>query len=286
LILNSKNLVLKQFQELMGRLNDVGQMCPFLQGFKSNLNDVLSKLHNLPNVKLTHESKNELFVWANFINDCTEWQHIAEPYNGIPIAHKVFSSDAAGCADSSQCEGKIGCGNVGFSYDGIVIFAYQLFWPDEILRLARDEKLCRVGNKTTTLEFLGIVLPFLIVPRELRSQHILVKVDNIGCYFGWLNKQVPGDKMASILVRALHLISSYLECRIHIDHLPRNSSWDAQLVDRLSRDKSTTKKDRDLLRSFDLPRVPETLLEWMRDPTEDWGLPMRLLEYVQAICEI
>jgi len=92
--------------------------------------------------------------------------------------------------------------------------------------------------------------------------------------------------MASILVRTSHLISSYLEWKIHIDHLPRNSSWDAQLVDRVSRDKSTTKKDKDLLRSFDLPGVPDTLLEWMQDPTEDWGLPMRLLEYVQTICEI
>ena len=107
-----------------------------------------------------------------------------------------------------------------------------------------------MGCKTTTLEFLGILLPFLSDPCSLRNQHVIVKVDNTGCYYGWLNKHTPGDETASILIRALHLISSFLGCVVHVEHLPRISSWDAALADRLSRELSTTKQDIRFLQSF------------------------------------
>lgn len=87
--------------------------------------------------------------------------------------------------------------------------------------------------------------------------------------------------MASILIRALHVISYYLECIIHIEHLPRKSNWDALVTDRLSREKTTTRQDRKLLNSFDLPAIPLVLVQWMESPTEDWNLPMKLLDYVK-----
>jgi hypothetical protein len=98
----------------------------------------------------------------------------------------------------------------------------------------------RIGSKTTTLEFLGIIIPFILIPDQLAGQHIIVKVDNTGCYYGWLNKNSPNDETASILIRALHLIASFLGSQIHIRHLPRNSNWEAELVDRLSREETTT----------------------------------------------
>ena len=108
--------------------------------------------------------------------------------------------------------------------------AYQLFWPPKIIGLYKDPLGHWLGNKTTTLEFLGILLPFLLIPRLLSNQVVEVKVDNVGCYYGWLNRHASGDVMASVLIRALHLISSYLACQVHITHLPRKSSWDAVLV--------------------------------------------------------
>jgi len=278
--LNEKPLILKKFQVLMGRLNDIGQMSPFMKGFKSNLNETLSKLHKSDNVNLTVYARNELIVWYNFICDSVSWQPIAAPYRGIPLAVKSFTSDAAGHAVNLKVKDRLGCGNIGFDNTGKIIFAKQLFWPKEILKLARDHKNCRIGDKTTTLEFLGILLPFILIPEELKNQHVIVKVDNIGCYFGWINRQVPGDKMASMLVRILHLLSAYLGCFVHIEHLPRNSSWDAELVDRLSRSLTTTVMDKKLLDSFTLPDIPSCLVGWMEEPWEDWELPNQILSYV------
>ena len=113
---------------------------------------------------------------------------------------------------------------MGFSGDGIIIFAYQLFFPKGVLKAARDEKNSSLGSKTTTLEFLGILVPFLVALELMLNQNIVVKVDNIGCFFGLVNKHAHGDVMVSILIKALHLIGAYLSCQIPIEHLPRKSS--------------------------------------------------------------
>ena len=113
---------------------------------------------------------------------------------------------------------------MGFNREGHIIFAYQLFWPSEVISYFKDSTGHRLGNKTTTLEFLGILLPFLLIPDQLKNQVIEVKVDNVACFFVWINRHVTGDVTASILIRSLNLISSFLGSQVHITHLPRKSS--------------------------------------------------------------
>ena len=81
------------------------------------------------------------------------------------------------------------------------------------------------------------------------------------------------------------MISAYLECQVHIEHLPRRASWEADLVDRLSREVSTTENDKKLLRSFFFGQLPECLGRWLRDPREDWDLASGLLKHVKKVCE-
>ncbi len=90
----------------------------------------------------------------------------------------------------------------------------QMFWPEELKRCF-DIKGGSFGDKSLFLEFVGLLLPFLAVPKSLANQHVVLKVDNIGCYFAWENKNVSKDPHASVLVRALVLISSYLSCYVH-----------------------------------------------------------------------
>ena len=286
IILNDEISILN-FQKLMGRLNDIALMCPFMQGFKFPLNCVLSDLLNSTGkkVELSDAARKDLTVWKNFLLDNVKWLPIAPKFTNSPLSCKSFSSDAAGKSANSTNKGKIGCGNVGFNPDGTINFAVQLFWSNEVISLYRDEKGSQLGSKTTTLEFLGVLLPFILIPKELCNQHIVVKVDNIGCFFGWVNKYVTGDRMASILVKAMHLICSYLGSQIHIEHLPRDSTWDSKLVDRLSREKSTTRQDKRLLDSFESQRIPVCLEKWMNKPEENWDLANQLLEHVVMKCE-
>jgi hypothetical protein len=108
----------------------------------------------------------------------------------------------------------------------------------------------------------GVLLPFLLITEKLKNQQIVAKVDNIGCFFGWENRSVTEDTGASILIRVLHLVSSYLGCVVHVQHLPRMSSWDAKLADRLSREATTTANDQKLLDSFPKKELPLSRTGW------------------------
>jgi hypothetical protein len=275
-------LDLESFQQLMGRLNYVTQFSNFLRGMKFNLNKTLGNLQRGMSLKLSYEAKCELFVFANFLLDNEQWHSLDPIHYSPPLGYYEFVSDAAGSSGESKTK-RVGCGSIGFDEDGVYVFAKQLFWPEKFLEKT-DEEGCQYGQKTTTLEFVGILLPFLIMPKSLANRYIVVKVDNIGCYFGWVNRQAAGDGTASLLIRVLHLISQYLRCDIHIEHLPRLSTWEAQLVDRISRESSTTKADRDLLNSFSQPDIPDCFAEWLKDPVSDWDLCVFLLKHIMELC--
>jgi hypothetical protein len=48
----------------------------------------------------------------------------------------------------------------------------------------KDGKGAKFENKTTTLELVGVILPYLLIPEKLVGQHIVMKVDNTACIFG------------------------------------------------------------------------------------------------------
>jgi hypothetical protein len=278
--LESEKIDLLSMQKLMGRLNDVGLMCPFLNGFKRPLNDSLGFLQNKePTTVLSNQAKRDLLVWAGFLTDRDKWTPICHRPSAPPPFRKEFTSDAAGIPKDNQV--RVGCGNIGFDQNGQMVFAKQIFWEGKGFLEKTDQKGAKFGHKTTTLELIGVMLPFLLIPEQLQNQHVVVKVDNVACFFGWENRSLSGDTCASILIRALHLITAYLGSVIHFQHLPRLSTWDARLADRLSREATTTAEDRRLLESFQTSTLPKSLENWLENPVEDFSLAERLLEEVE-----
>jgi len=134
-----------------------------------------------------------------------------------------------------------------------------------------------LGSKTTSLEFAGIILPFLLFPEKFRHQHVVVEVDNMGCYYAWENGYTKEDNTASMLVRLLVLLAIKLCCVVHMKHLPRESSWESRLADRLSREHTTRWEERNLLNRSEKRELPDIFREWLKNPVEDWDMPTRLV---------
>ena len=189
-------------------------------------------------------------------------------------------------------EGKfLGCKTTTLEFAGILvpflsypelltnqtIFATQHFWNSDRSRTFVDSEGKFLGCKTTTLEFAGILVPFLSYPELLTDQTVVVQVDNIGCHFAWKNGYARSDNMASILVRTLVLLSEFLNCKVIVNHHPRESSWEIKLADRLSRESSTTSQDRKLVQSFQRRNLPSVFSVWMENPSEDWDLPKKIM---------
>jgi len=273
---------LLQMQKLMGRLNDVNLMCPFLKNFKGPLNDMLGWLQRNPEMKCVPSDlvKNDLLVWSGFMLDKNEWKPISHMPCEVPISHFSFASDAAGMDMKRNVSEDVGVGCIGFDINGEVILTHQLFWPKSLAE-KKDEKGASFGSKTIFLESIGLLIPFLLIPDKIKCAHVVLNVDNMGCYFGWENRNVKGDKCATIVFRTIALISAFLEINVHVRHMPRVSCWEACICDRLSRKITTTLNDKRLLRGYENLKIPKELLNWLEDPTENWNICIDLLNYVK-----
>ena len=178
-----------------------------------------------------------------------------------PLRHKVLTTDAAGWKKEDSSQTRVGMGCVGIDEEGEIFFTSQQFWESNSSKTFIDSEAKFLGCKTTTLEFAGILIPFMSCPELLMNQTIVVKVDNIGCHFAWETGYSRTDNLASILVRTLVLISELLSSVIIIDNQPRDTTWEIKLADRLSREKTTTSQDRSMLRSFKGNKLPNTFQE-------------------------
>jgi len=280
--LSEEPVDLNQMQKLMGRLNDIGLMAPFMKTFKGPMNELLGWLQSHPNSKVKPGSQavKDAKIWAGFILDKNRWNPIAHRPNFPPMAKYEFVSDAAGLTEANKENGKVGVGVIGFDTASEIILAHQTFWPDS-LRDSRDRNGIRFGDKTVFLESIGLLIPFLLVPEIIKCAHVVLGVDNIGCYYGWENQNVSGDKCASIVIRSILLISSYLSVKVHVVHLPRVSNWEAIFCDRISRESTTSEHDKRLLKTYENLKIPKELKNWLKNPIEDYNICMKLLNHVK-----
>jgi hypothetical protein len=276
-VLNAESVTLEQLQELVGLLNFVALMCPFLYGFRAPLTNLLAEAHSAEGnkVKMSEAAIADLRVWGAFFKDEDKVMPIPPRPTFPTLVKKVFYSDAAGGPGG---EGKIGAASVGFNEDEEIFFANRVFWPEKWKGGVFDRKGANFESKTATLELVGLMLPLLLIPEKLQNQHIVFKVDNLSCVFGWENKKVKEDEMASVLIRTIHLIEAKLGSRIHVFHVPRCSTWEARCVDRMSRERTTLRGDQKLLSRFSRGVLPSVFKEWLENPKEDWGLPINVLK--------
>jgi hypothetical protein len=96
--LDSKKLTLLQMQQLMGRLNDISLMMPFLKSYKGPLNEILGYLQQYPDrvCAPSIQSIKDIMVWSGFLLDKALWSPISHRPTAPPISHFSFTSDAAG----------------------------------------------------------------------------------------------------------------------------------------------------------------------------------------------
>jgi hypothetical protein len=284
-------LSLLDTQKLLGTLNDIGQMAPFLNGFRQPLQEFLASFNEDEDILLTlpQQARADLRVWAGAIKTAV---------TGLPIPHRptnpslqalTFVSDAAGaqfirngdlftpfCTDEYR-----GAVSINTLDDGGVWFAARVIWPKFFLLKARDSKNHAFGCKSATLEAVGLLLPFLCCPEIVAGKEIMLLTDNEALVFGWEKRRVQHDVSASILMRALHLITYFLGCIVSINHLPRMSTTSAELADLLTRSSTSGTNQLNAIAGALSPPIPTQLMDWLNHPTEDWDLANSLLQAVR-----
>ena len=271
---------LKQLETAAGRLSNFGQMCPFLKAFKRPLNNLLASFKEDYNILLpvSEELIGDLRVWAATVSHANRWSPISLEMEFPPLNALEFISDAAGGLGD---EDWVGVASLGLNSSEDFWFMCKGEWPPAIIN-GKDEKGADFASKMTTLELVGFFLPLLAAPKLVQGRNIVMGVDNVSVVFGWENRSVKGDLTASALIRALHLVSCFLECRIFARHVPRLSSPASMLADSLTRASTAKDISPELLAGITTFEKPEPLWEWLQEPQIDWNLGFKFIDWLKT----
>ena len=80
----------------------------------------------------------------------------------------------------------------------------------------KDDRGRSFGSKSTTLEAVGMLLPFLAFPDRVRGKSIVFKIDNMAVLFGWYNGYVKQDETALEVLKSVQYISSVLGTVVNV----------------------------------------------------------------------
>ena len=214
---------------------------------------------------------------------------IAETISQPGLAALTFYTDAAGASftvvGGKRCfHDNVGKGAAcigGTSLEDIWGWT-RVTWPDGLLTSQRDEKGCFFGSKSTTLESIGVLLPFITYPKELRNRQLVFRVDNTAVLWGWRSGYVSNDATATEILKCVRYLAGFLGARVFIEHVDRMSTEIASLADEMSRrDTSRSDEGRMALGRAEFRTVEGFLLEWLKNPCDDQDLCCNLLKQVQ-----
>ncbi len=152
-VLQSKHVLVRELQSLIGSLNNLCKMCPFLKIFYFNLNKEMAVRIKYPDYsrELTYLAKNDLLVNTGVLLQ-VEWLPIVSKPTSAPPSATVFISDAASLPAqklSGTCE-DVGRASVGFDCDGSMVSTGRIYWPRGSICYETDEEGIRSGDKTAT----------------------------------------------------------------------------------------------------------------------------------------
>jgi hypothetical protein len=275
---NAKVISLLDFQKLHGKINAFANMCTFLKGFRFHQSHFLKKFAN-ENAKfltIPNELKNEIWIWAKAISENTNRFPIPKNCDFPGLFALIFVSDAAGMQNETfNDRDDVGCASLGLSNTGEFNFVAVQKWTKEFLVFA--------NNNSGVLESIGLLLPFLCIPKKLQNKQIILQTDNLAVVFAWQKKYAKNDEKLTIFIQSLHLIECALQCKIFVEHVHRCSTPAAKMADALTR-KSTTPSsfavDHSHLK-IHRPKSPLTIM--YERPSVDWKFPLLLADHVATL---
>ncbi len=285
-IFRAKHIDLKQLEKAMGSVNDMAQMATFARFFKGYGNAMVAEFKGDYDILKPVQDKlrRDMLVLAKIASSGKTGLPIPSRPCKEPLSTLNIYSDAAGASFSVVNGERVYHSNNGKGVaciggdDKDNIWAWsRLDWPEKFLISDRDGKGKFFGSKTTTLESVGLLLPFISFPELICGKFVKFHVDNIAVKYGWENGHVKFDEVATEILRCVHILASYLGTKVTVKHVPRMSVDLAELADKLSR------KHCDSWAEPSLFKKPGTaIVTWLNNPAETKGLTQALLQELKT----
>ena len=171
---------------------------------------------------------------------------------------------------------------LGGENTGDIWMGGKITWPEGFLTETKDEKGVDFGSKSTTLEAMGLLIPFLLRPEDITGRHVLFKIDNVAVHYGWDNGYVKNDKTATEVLKCVAYMAGFIGCTVYVEHVPRNSDEMAELVDELSRRKDSKRKQiNEILEKIEYKEVESVVKCWLKNPVARGELTRMLTKEIE-----
>ena len=285
---NASHVDLKTVEKLMGSVNDLSQMCKTVSFHKRAGNILLRSFCGDYNVvrMVPADLKKELRVIARIAESTKAGLPLADEPCQPTLSKLVFYSDAAGASFTRIKGEKVYHNNDGKGVACIggenlkEIWCWcRMSWPKGLLTSVKDEKGCDYGSKSTTLETVGMLLPFVSFPEKVKGKNIVFMIDNLAVLYGWYKGYVANDESASEVLKAVHYLSGILGTTVNVEHVGRVSDEMAVLADELSRKQSSSCPEaRKALERVGQSAVRGYLRTWLTDPAMAKDLCQKLVQ--------
>jgi hypothetical protein len=270
-------------EELLGFLNYFSQHCEFFQGLRSPLQYYHNAFADQRSIHLPIPTavRQDLATWHEALLFAAKPLPIVPPPKGPPLNRLLFTSDAAAGIYPSyplfpHAFPPRGAASIGGDSVSSIFSIFRLTWPPSLLATTTDHVGGLFGHKSTTLETIALLLPLLAQPQLCRHRYIVLVTDNLSIASAWPHRHASHDPETSLLIRCLHILSTYLECVLYIQFQPRCSSPLTTLADYMTR--HTTPPPHILCPTTNLsPLTHPSLFRWLLRPHLDWNLPLLLL---------
>jgi hypothetical protein len=249
-IFHAEKASLHAVQSLVGRLNDIGLMCPFLTSFRRNISTLLSNAEERGSeeIVITELAKDDLLVWWAAIDDCEKGLPIPCAPSGPNIYFKKFAIASAtkpsGRDDSFLATG-IGC--FGINEDGFYLSSCSFLWDKSVFK---SDSKCGASRPTN---FIGIILCILANLDCLRNQHVVFTCENITNCWDWEKQYSRGDDVSNILIRCISILE-----RLSRQQDPHRIQKRNEGLGRPVGNRPSEEKQKSLMRKRLLRRVEET----------------------------
>ncbi len=269
-IYNAKHVDLKQLEKVMGSVNDLAQLAEFAKFYKNSGYQLLSQFQGDYNIlkPVQRVVKDDMLVLAKIALSSIAGLPIPSRPCGMPLSALEFYTDAAGASytlvngvrhyHSNEHKG-VAC-VAGSSKDDIWCWT-RLEWYNEFLLNMRDSKGKFYGSKSTTLECIGLILPFVSFPELICGRFVCFYIDNIAVKYGWENGYVKFDESATEILKCVNILACFLGVHVVVKHVPRMTGDLASLADILSRKPSHEWAKSHLFRDPGL-----AVTSWLKNP--------------------
>ena len=274
---------LRQLQRSLGVIESILLLTPILKCFKTPVIRDLKRAYKKSPIVLSSQTIFNIHGWLHALEALKSGFPLVDIHEKPPEDSLCLIADAAGLANGDKMSHNIGVGVAIFVKSTEDIFvACSERWDNKFIQSSFDDKDKFIGNKSTTLETLGVILALFHAAKNAQNNHVILQCDNIAVIYALLNGRSKTDSWADMFISALLFVSISLQCKIWPQHCPRLSSKPAVVADLLSRDDEKGRKFVSHLHIPVLKGWPPCISDWMKNPRLDDNFRFNLLRDFRA----